>query len=168
MKARIYYVLMALRGAKLAQAERRNQRPQEIEECNVYIMTGRTDIDFFGKRFIPKKFAIKIVDLCRRIQTYSKCKVVTYLGTGTHNLRNEERYRRTTQLQNFGQLGLMLPRYMHHFNADLNLEEHNYDSDNNWTSYTATERFYALFHYICKNSPIQPVSLPAVPDVTER
>jgi hypothetical protein len=164
LKARIYYVLMAIRGAKLAQAEKRNRTPSDIAESNVYVMTGRIDVDFFGKRFIPKKFAIKIVDLCRHIHTYSKCKIVTYLGTGTHNPQHEERYRRTTLLQNFGHSGLMIPKYMHHFNADLNLREYNYDAENNWTHHTAIERYYALFHYICKNSPLQPVSLPAIPE----
>jgi hypothetical protein len=162
MKSRIYYVLMALRGAKLSILSAPERETREILDYNVFLITGRADVDFFRNRFTPKKFAIKIVQFCETIQMYARCLVTTYMGTGSLNPAHPERHLRITDLHHFGHLGLRLPPFFHYFNADLNLTERNYDERNNWTIETATERYLALFHYFSKNSPLQPVSLPAI------
>jgi hypothetical protein len=162
VKARVYYVLMALRGAKLSILSEQEKETREVMDYNVFLITGRADVDFFGNRLIPKKFAIKIVQFCETIQMYARCLVTTYLGTGSLNPAHPERHLRISDLHHFGYLGLRLPPFFHHFNADLNLTERNYDEKNNWTIETATERYLALFHYFSKNAPLQPVSLPAI------
>jgi hypothetical protein len=162
MKARIYYVLMALRGAKLSILSEKEKETRDILDYHVFLITGRVDVDFFKNRFIPKKYAIKIVKFCETIQMYARCLLTTYMGTGSFNPANAERYLRISDLQHFGHLGLRLPTFFHHFNADLNLTEHNYDEKNNWTIDTATERYLALFNYFGKNSPLQPINLPTI------
>jgi hypothetical protein len=160
-KSRLSYVLMAVRGARLMSLNEPNKPPSRLKPLNIYWMGGKQDVDYLMKRkFNTDQYAGLLANLSQTFREKAGADYVIYMGTGSHNPANAERYERMMALQQL--TGTKKSKHVHSFNGDFNLSEKDYDTNHNWKMTTAKQRYTALTHYIIKNQPMRPVDLKPV------
>jgi hypothetical protein len=162
-RARLYYVLMALRGARLNYHAHEARFDSTTSPLNVYIMAGRADVDYHQQKVTPHRYIPMLLQMCEDIKRFADATTVVYMGTGSYNPADVTRHSDITHLQYVEHAGFLLPDFLHSFDADLHLTAANYTSAHHWTDATAQRRLPSLIHYMAQNQPLRPVDLQPIP-----